>query len=118
MKETVACCRTAFVEPSDPVGGVSAQAASLREYAEQNGMTVDDTYIDAGASGMTLIRPALQQLIADCRAGKIQVVLTTDTDRLPRDTGQLAASHATLTAIRCPQSGLEDDRRDGGSSSR
>jgi site-specific DNA recombinase len=91
MKETVAYCRTAFVEPSDPLGGVSAQAASLREYAEQNGMTVDGTYMDAGASGVTLIRPALQQLLADCRAGKIGVVLTTDTDRLSRDTGQLAA---------------------------
>jgi DNA invertase Pin-like site-specific DNA recombinase len=68
-----------------------AQAASLREYAGQHGMTVDGTYMDARASGVTHIRPALQQLLADCRAGKIGVVLTTDTDRLSRDTGQLAA---------------------------
>jgi DNA invertase Pin-like site-specific DNA recombinase len=66
MKKTVAYCRTAFAEPSDPLGGVSAQAASLREYAGQHGMTVDGTYMDAGTSGMTLIRPALQQLLADC----------------------------------------------------
>jgi len=86
MKRTVAYCRTAFAEPSDPLAGVSAQAASLREYAGQHGMTVDGTYLDAGVSGMTLIRPALQQLLADCRAGKIGVVLTTDTDRFSRDT--------------------------------
>jgi hypothetical protein len=67
MKKTVAYCRTAFAEPSDPLAGVSAQAASLREYAGRHGMTVDGTYMDAGASGMTLIRPALQQLLADCR---------------------------------------------------
>jgi DNA invertase Pin-like site-specific DNA recombinase len=40
---------------------------------------------------MTLIRPALQQWLADCRAGKIGFVLTTDTDRLSRDAGQLSA---------------------------
>jgi DNA invertase Pin-like site-specific DNA recombinase len=54
-------------------------------------MTVDSTYMDAGVSGVSLIRPALQQLLADCRAGKIAVVITIDTDRLSRDTGQLAA---------------------------
>jgi|SRR6516164_6120397 site-specific DNA recombinase len=91
MKKTVAYCRTAFAEPSDPLAGVLVQAASLCEYARQHGMIVDGTYMDAGASGMTLIRPALQRLLAECRAGKIGVVLTTDTDRLSRDTGQLAA---------------------------
>jgi hypothetical protein len=44
MKKTVAYCRTAFAEPSDPFAGVSAQAASLREYAGQHGMTMDGTY--------------------------------------------------------------------------
>jgi DNA invertase Pin-like site-specific DNA recombinase len=33
----------------------------------------------------------LQQLLADCRAGKIGVVLTKDFDRLSRDTSQLIA---------------------------
>jgi site-specific DNA recombinase len=91
MKKTVAYCRTAFAEPSDPLAGVLAQAASLREYAGQHRMTVDGTYMDAGVSGMTLIRPALQQLLVDCRTGKIEVVLATDTDRLSRDASQLAA---------------------------
>jgi DNA invertase Pin-like site-specific DNA recombinase len=75
MKKTVTYCRTAFAEPSDPLAGVSAQAASLRQYAGQHGMTVDGTYMDAGESGVTLIRPALQQLLADCGAGRIGVVV-------------------------------------------
>jgi DNA invertase Pin-like site-specific DNA recombinase len=54
-------------------------------------MTVEGTYMDAGVSGATLARPALQQLPADCRAGKIGVVLTADTNRLSRDMCQLAA---------------------------
>ena len=91
MKKTVAYCRTARAAQNDPLAEVSAQAASLREYARQHGMTVDGTYMDAGVSGATLARPALQQLLADCRAGKIGVVLTADTDRLSRDTSQLAA---------------------------
>jgi DNA invertase Pin-like site-specific DNA recombinase len=81
MKKTVAYCRTAFAEPDDPLAGVLAQAA----------MTVDGTYMDAGASGVTLIRPALQRLLADCRAEKIGVVLAADTDRLSRDAVQLGA---------------------------
>jgi DNA invertase Pin-like site-specific DNA recombinase len=91
MKKTVAYCRTALAAQTDPLAEVSAQAASLREYARERGMIVDGTYMDAGVSGATLARPALQQLLADCRAGKIGVVLAADTDRLSRDTSQLAA---------------------------
>jgi DNA invertase Pin-like site-specific DNA recombinase len=42
-------------------------------------------------SGVTLDRPALQQLIADCRAAKIGTVITKDPDRLSRDFRQLIA---------------------------
>jgi site-specific DNA recombinase len=91
MKKTVAYCRTALESESDPLSGVSAQAEAVREFARQLGMTVHETYMDAGVSGVTLIRPALQQLLADCRAGKIGVVLTRDADRLSRDTSQLFA---------------------------
>jgi DNA invertase Pin-like site-specific DNA recombinase len=47
-------------------------------------------YLDAGVSGVTLERPALQRLIADCLAGKIATVITQDPDRLSRDRRQLA----------------------------
>ena len=48
-------------------------------------------YADAGVSGVTLERPELQRLIADCRAGRIGTLVTKDPDRLSRDTGQLIA---------------------------
>jgi site-specific DNA recombinase len=91
MKKTVAYCRTALASQSDPLAEVSAQAETVRAYARGCGMTVHETYMDAGVSGVTLIRPALQQLLADCRVGQIGVVLTRDPDRLSRDTSQLIA---------------------------
>jgi site-specific DNA recombinase len=91
MKKTVAYCRTALESKSNPVAKVSAQADAVREYARKRGIAVHETYMDAGVSGVTLVRPALQQLLADCRAGKIAVVLTRDADRLSRDTSQLFA---------------------------
>jgi DNA invertase Pin-like site-specific DNA recombinase len=48
-------------------------------------------YVDAGISGVTLQRPALQQLIADCRAGKIAAVVTQAPERLSRNSEQLLA---------------------------
>ena len=42
-------------------------------------------------SGVTLERPELQRLIADCRAGRIGTVVTKDRERLSRDIGQLIA---------------------------
>jgi DNA invertase Pin-like site-specific DNA recombinase len=54
-------------------------------------MNVREVYIDPGVSGVTLDRPALRRLIADCRAGKIGTVITKDWARLSRDMGQLFA---------------------------
>jgi site-specific DNA recombinase len=64
---------------------VPSQAGAIHRYAKRRGLT------DAGVSGATLDRPALQRLIADCRAGKIGVVITKDTARLSRDASQLFA---------------------------
>jgi site-specific DNA recombinase len=88
MRRVVAYCRTAW----EPQGGSSAapsQAARIHRYAKRRGLTLDVIYTDAGVSGATLERRELQRLIADCRAGKIGVVITQDTARLSRDATQL-----------------------------
>jgi site-specific DNA recombinase len=72
-------------------GTIESQLAELRKQVAAAGHELVKEYIDDGYSGTLLDRPALQQLLADCRNWKIGVVLTTDTDRLSRDTGQLAA---------------------------
>jgi site-specific DNA recombinase len=70
---------------------IEAQECTTRRYAERRGLMLTSIYTDAGVSGCTLERPALQQLIADSRAGKIGTIITRDADRLSRDQGQLIA---------------------------
>jgi DNA invertase Pin-like site-specific DNA recombinase len=50
---------------------------------------------------MTLARPALQQLLADRRAGKIGAVVAKDPDRLLRDKNQLIALLYRFRITRC-----------------
>jgi site-specific DNA recombinase len=89
-KNVVAYCRSACEEPGTPSSAYS-QARTIRQYAKRHGINVREVYIDPGVSGVTLDRPALQRLIADCRAGKIGTVITKDRARLSRDMGQLFA---------------------------
>jgi site-specific DNA recombinase len=90
MKNVVAYCRSACEEPGTP-SSAYGQAQPIRDYAERGGLTLHAVYTDAGVSGVTLERPALQRLIADCRAGKVGTVITKDPERLSRDTSQLIA---------------------------
>jgi len=85
MKRVVAYCRSAW-EPQGGPSAVRSQARVIRQYAERRGLTVRETYTDAGVSGIMLDRPGLQQLLAACRAGKVGTVVAKDPDRLSRDT--------------------------------
>jgi site-specific DNA recombinase len=91
MKHTVAYCRTACPNQSDPLSGVMLQEKDIRRYAKRHGVVVSAVYADAGVSGVTLERPELQRLLADCRAGKIGTIITKDADRLSRDGRRLIA---------------------------
>jgi site-specific DNA recombinase len=89
MKTIVAYCRTGAASGSDPISGITRQVNEILRYAADHGLTVHETYLDAGTSGISLERPELQRLLADCRDGKIDTVLTTEPERLSRNTGQL-----------------------------
>ena len=58
----------------------------LRRYAEQAGYTIVGVAAEHG-SGLTLDRPALQELTEAVLAGKVDVVLVNSLDRLGRDWG-------------------------------
>ena len=64
---------------------------AVASYADTRGLIICETYLDAGVSGGTLERPALQCLLADCRAGKIGTVITQDLERLSRNPLSLIA---------------------------
>jgi DNA invertase Pin-like site-specific DNA recombinase len=90
MKPIVAYCRSAN-EPLDGPSTVRGQAHAIRRYAEERGLTLGAVYADAGVSGVTLERPELQRLLADCRGGQIGMIITKDPERLSRDKSQLIA---------------------------
>ena len=45
---------------------------------------IHDLYVDEGESGKSLDRPAMQRMIADIRAGKVDTVITPKLDRISR----------------------------------
>ena len=51
---------------------------------------VDDRYDDGGYSGGSMERPGLEQLLADIRAGSVQVVVVYKVDRLTRSLADFA----------------------------
>lgn len=63
-------CRVAH----DDSFSLEQQAAKLRRYAEQAGYTIVGVAAEHG-SGLTLDRPALQELTEAVLAGKVDVVL-------------------------------------------
>lgn len=62
---------------------VDDQIQALKKYCAENGLTVYKIYNDAGISGHTtyLKRPKLLELIADCKAKNVDVILFTRIDR-------------------------------------
>lgn len=64
--------------------GLDVQHEKLRSYCQARGWTHVTDYIDGGYSGSNLNRPALQQLIKDIQAKKIDLVLVYRLDRLSR----------------------------------
>ena len=62
---------------------IADQEESLIEYCEKNQLKIVDHYKDEGISGAKppMKRPALQRLIEDVQAGKIDIILFTRLDR-------------------------------------
>ena len=63
---------------------IGEQTDRLKKYADAHGWLVIKVYTDAGHSGSNQQRPALQDMIADVKAGKIDKVLVYKLDRLSR----------------------------------
>ena len=61
-----------------------AQVYDLRQLAAQRGINVTEEYVDHGISGTRARRPALDQMMADARRGRFDVVMVWACDRLAR----------------------------------
>lgn len=64
---------------------IENQRAILTEYVSQQGWTVYNEYVDDGISGVTFERPALQRMLDDAKAGRINLIICKDLSRFGRN---------------------------------
>jgi DNA invertase Pin-like site-specific DNA recombinase len=79
--------RVSTAEQADPGlngGSLESQEARCRALCEARGLSVARIFIDAGASGGSLERPALDELRASVEAGHVAAVVVYAVDRLSR----------------------------------
>ncbi len=79
MKRAVLYLRVSTVDQHP-----ETQLHDLRQLATQRGFEVVREYTDHGVSGARVRRPALDELMADARRGRFDVVLVWASDRLAR----------------------------------
>ena len=68
---------------SEKGGGLDVQRAALRKYAQENGITIERIFEDAGISGTKESRPALDELLMET-IKKDDVIIVHNTSRLWR----------------------------------
>ena len=66
-----------------------AQEQALREYVQRRGWKLQKVYRDQGQSGANAKRPALSELLRDCRRGSVDVVVVWKFDRFARSLNAL-----------------------------
>lgn len=87
----------ARVSKADDSQNPETQLLRLRKYAEERGWQVFDEYVDR-ASGADANRPRLDRMLADARANRFGIVVTTKVDRLARSTINL---YRLLSELEC-----------------
>ncbi len=60
------------------------QKLKLKQYCEEKGYQIVNTYKDDGVSGVKVSRPALDKMLQAMRRGKFEAVITWQYDRLGR----------------------------------
>src|SRR5215472_5825642 len=78
-----------YVRVSTNEQNTGGQERALREYVARRGWNVHKVYRDQGLSGVNSKRPALDELLKDCRRGSIDVLLVWKFDRLARSLNSL-----------------------------
>lgn len=78
--------RVSTTEQSEEGYSISAQQETIRDYCEQHGYEVVDTYVDAGISGKSIKkRLELQRLLADVDTDKFDRVMVWKISRMARN---------------------------------
>lgn len=80
-KRTAIYCRVAYPDPLK----LQQQKSMVEQFAHENGFDNFVFYEECGVSGLSLNRPALNDLMAAMREGEIRAVLMLDIARISRD---------------------------------
>ena len=75
------------------------QAVALREYVGHRGFQIVEEYRDEGISGAKDSRPALDRLMKDARARKLDVVIVARFDRFARSVSHLLVDLISLSEL-------------------
>ena len=81
---------------------IDDQVRICRARADREGWSVVEVYADYAISGATAGRPRFQQMVADARAGRFQIVVAEALDRLSRDQEHIAGfyKHLSFAGVR------------------
>src|SRR5260370_11013593 len=72
--------------------------AFIKSQRHEGWVCLPDGYDDGGLSGATMERPALQQLLAEIQAGRVDIVVVYKVDRLTRSLADFAKTVEILDA--------------------
>lgn len=65
-------------------GSISTQKSFLKNFCQENKLSIFDIYVDDGVSGATFDRPDFNRLIGDIESKKVNMVLVKDLSRFGR----------------------------------
>lgn len=91
VRVVVGYCRVSTREQAIDGGSLPAQENRLRALAEGDGRPIERMFVDAGYSAGSLKRPAIQELLALVRGGKVAAIYCTKLDRMVRSLADLLA---------------------------
>lgn len=111
MKRIALYCRVSTQEQKKHGLSVDNQIQALRDFCKENNYIEAGLYNDAGISARKRYtkRPALLQLISDCKAGKIDLICFTKLDRWFRSVGDYYEVQRQLDDCKVPWRAIWED---------
>lgn len=111
MKNVGLYVRVSTQEQKNHGLSVDSQIDALKEYCDKQGYTIYSVYNDAGISGRKKYksRPALLQLLDDCKNGKIDLILFTKLDRWFRSVADYYEVQSILDETKVPWRAIWED---------
>lgn len=87
--KVVAYCRLSKDDGDGESSSIKNQKLIIQEYAEKNGLEIDEFFVDDGVSGYSLDRPAFNRLKEGLNNDEIGVIIAKDLSRIGRNSGKV-----------------------------